>query len=145
MTMELSPGLVKYIKSRQVFIDSHLASKPSPQAFGIGDEVIVVYPPSKYFKQTGEVTDLNYLEASVRKGYSDYTVTVKFPDGGTRKFLMGRVRAVGFASEPQLSSYLEGMSGRYARSRKMRQLKRELGEKYFESPEYLKLLTEGGR
>lgn len=132
-----------FLEHKEHLRTKYSTTKPSPRAFGIGDEVIVTYPPSKYFKKTGEVVDFNYLESSARKGYGDYTVTVKFPDGQTRKFLMGRVREVGSASETLLDSWFEKRSRSYAATKKRGQLKKKLGDKYYESPEFIKLIKEG--
>ena len=134
----------RYERRGEALLYSRLSSKPSPRAFSIGDDVIVTYPESKYFKKTGEVTDLNYLERSARKGFGDYTVTVKFPDGATRKFLMGRVRAVGFAPDTELEPWFQERSKSYAKTREMAKLRGRLGDSYYESPEYLKLLKERG-
>ena len=128
----------RYIDTKQARINKYLSSKPSPRSFGTGDEVMVTYPPSKYFKKTGTVVDLNYLESSARKGYGDYSVTVEFPGGVRRRFLMGRVQPLS-----NLSRYPEGWFeekersySRRAESRKIRgDIVTKYGEKWYTLPE----------
>lgn len=120
---EAEERLSRYLEHRKGLAERRLTSKPSPRAFGIGEDIVVVHPDSKYFKRIGTVTDLNYLESSARKGYGDYTVTVDFPDGQTRKFLMGRVRPVSYLTEAT-ETYLDIRAGRYAKARERREARR---------------------
>ena len=135
-----------FLASRERSIDRRLTTKPSPKAFGIGDEVVVTYPPSKFFKKTGTVTDLNYLESSARKGYGDYSVSVEFPGGEIRKFLMGRVRAVSILSQPGIEKSFELSERVYGKAKARlaftRRLKRKYGEEFYKTSEYLEGIKE---
>lgn len=151
MVGDLPPEIQRYLEVREERANRLLSSKPSPKAFGMGSEVVVTYPPSKFFRKVGTVVDLNYLERSARKGYGDYTVTVEFPGGHRRKFLMGRVRATSILSKPGIEERLESVAAQYNRAKRRRKLLRNLRRKYgndddavFSSPEYMDYMRGDG-